>query len=186
MQITTKNAVEQFITLFQQGYDAWTSAGKLVADALEHDPDFAEKVHDKCPEISCDTVYAFDRLGRKQLHPKLLISDSPGARKLRRLPYSEQERYCDGPVCLLIKTCSGWDTLMVSVFNMTTEQANQVFDAEGVRTAPAQRAWLENKSSKSLITVDEPYRISGRKLIVMQPCQFTAGQLARMLSDMEN
>lgn len=180
------HAVESFVELFQRGYDAWIEAGKIVAGALESDPDFAEKVHAKHPEISCDTVYAFDRLGRKELHPKLLISDSPGAKKLRRLPYSVQERYCDAPVPLLIKNENGWEVLMASVFNLTTDQANQVFDGDGVRPDGAQRTWLENKNSKAIIQVDEAYRVSGRKLIVMHPCQFTAGQLARMLADMES
>lgn len=178
--------VENFVTLFQRGYDAWIEAGKLVASALEEDPDFADKVHAKHPEISCDTVYAFDRLGRKELHPKLLISDSPGAKKLRRLPYGYQEKYSDNPVPLLVKTEKGWETLKASVFNLTSEQANQVFDADGVRPEAAQRTWLECKSSKAIIQVDDAWRVTGRKLIVMQPCQFTAGQLARMLADMES
>lgn len=179
------NSVETFCELFRKGYEAWVEAGKVVAAALESDPDFADKVHASHPEISLDTVYAFDRLGRRELHPKLLISDSPGAKKLRRLPYSVQEKYAEAPVAMLIKNENGWDTLNVSVFNLSPEQASQVFDGEGIRNEAAQRAWLESKSTKSFIQVDEPYRVSGRKLIVIQPCQFTAGQLARLLADME-
>lgn len=182
----TNQSIEQFVSLFQQGYEAWVKAGKLVSEALEQDPDFGDKVHAKHPEISVDTVYAFDRLGRKELHPKLLVSDSPGARRLRRLPYSIQEKLTSNPVSLLIKTDKGWDTLSVSVFNLTPEQAAQVFDSDGVRNEQAQRAFLESKHSKALIQVDEPYRVSGRKLMVMQPCQLTAKQLVRILSEMEN
>ena len=185
MQTLTKSAIKQFVSLFQEGYEAWVKAGKLVAGQLEQDPDFAEKVHAECPEISVDTVYAFDRLGRKELHPKLLVSDSPGAKKLRRLPYSVQEKLTDSPVSVLIKTERGWDTLNVSVFNLTAEQASQVFDSDCVRNEAQQRAFIESKCSKALIQVDEPYRVSGRKLLVMQPCQLTAKQLARILSEME-
>lgn len=186
MNSPQKTNIERFVVLFQRGYDAWIEAGKVVAAALEDDPDFADKVHAEHPEISVDTVYAFDRLGRKELHPKLLISDSPGAKKLRRLPYSLQEKCIDNPVPLLIKTEKGWEILNASVFNLNSEQANQVFDADGIRPEAAQRTWLESKSSKAIVQIDEAYRVSGRKLIVMQPCQFTAGQLARLLADMES
>ena len=180
------NAVEQFFTLLQKGYEMWMQAGKVVADALESDVDFAEKVNKAHPEVSVDVVYAFDRIGRKQLHPKLAISDSPGAKKLRRLPYAQQEKFINQPLPVLIKQVNGWEVLKVSVFNLTAEQSSQVFDGDVVRTEAEQRAYLETKSSKSLIQIDEPYRVSGRKLIVMQACQFTAGQLARLLAEMEN
>jgi hypothetical protein len=179
------DTIERFMELFQKGYEAWVEAGKLVSEQLETDPDFAEKVHDAHPEISCDIIYAFDRLGRKELYPKLLISDSPGAKRLRRLPYSSQEKYCKEPVPLLIRNEKGWQTLNTSVFNLTPEQAAQIFDGESMRTEAEQRAWVENKATKSLVQIDEPYRVSGRKLIVIQPCQFTAGQLARVLAEIE-
>lgn len=183
MQIKT-NAVEKFVELFTRGYEAWVEAGKIVSDALESDPDFADKVHAKHPEISCDTVYAFDRLGRKELHPKLLISDSPGARKLRKLPYSAQQKYTESPLPVLVKTNKGWETLNINLFNLTTDQACQIFDGDSIRNEGAQRAWLEDRSSKAMIQIDEPYRVSGKKLIVMQPCQFTASQIARLLAEM--
>lgn len=177
--------VNKFIELFLKGIELWLEAGRIVSQALEEDPDFAEKVNAAHPEISVDTVYAFDRIGRKQLHPKLVISDSPGARKLRRLPYTMQEKYTDEPVPVLIRTESGWETLKVNVFNLTSEQAAQVFDGDVIRTEGAQRAWLESKASKALIQVDEPYRVSGRKLLIMQPCQLNAKQLATILAQME-
>lgn len=180
------DSVEKFYTLLQEGYEKWIEAGRIVSEALEQDPDFADKVHAAHPEISTDTVYAFDRIGRKQLHPKLVMSDSPGAKRLRRLPYSLQEKHSNQPVPVLIKNERGWDTLNVSVFNLSSEQASQVFDSDSLRTEAAQRAYLETKSTKAFIQVDEPFRVSGRKLIVMQPCQFTAGQLARVLADMES
>lgn len=186
MSAVAKNTVEQFFTLLQKGYETWIEAGKVVVKALEDDPDFAEKVNASHPEVSVDVVYAFDRIGRKELHPKLAISDSPGAKRLRRLPYGQQEKYMNNPIPVLIKQLNGWETLKVSVFNLTSDQAAQAFDGNVIRTEAEQRAYLETKSSKAMIQIDEPYRVSGRKLIVMQACQFTAGQLARLLAEMEN
>ena len=184
--LTKHNPIEQFIDLLQRGYDAWIEAGKIVAKSLEDDPDFAEKVNAAHPEVSIDTVYAFDRVGRRELYPKLLMSDTPGAKRLRRLPYAAQEKFANNPVSVLIRADKGWDTLKTSVFNLTSDQAAQVFDGDCIRTEAAQRAYLEAKSTKAMVQIDEPYRISGRKLIVLQSCQFTAGQLARILADMES
>lgn len=182
----TNNPIEKFFQLLTQGYEAWLEAGKIVAKAMDDDVDFAEKMNAAHPEVSIDTVYAFDRIGRRELFPKLLISDSPGSKRLRRLPYSQQEKFSCNPVPVLIKTQKGWETLKVSVFNLTIEQAAQVFNGDSIRNEAAQRAYLETKASKAMIQVDEPYRLSGKKLIVMQACQFTAGQLARFLAEMES
>ena len=75
--------------------------------------------------------------------------------------------------------------LLVSVFNLTPDQAQQMFGPEGIRNEGAQRAWLEDRSTKSLVVVDDPYRVTGRRLVVMQPCQFNARQLANILAEMQ-
>ena len=41
---------------------------------------------------------------------------------------------------MLTKTQGGWETLNVSVHNLTPFQARQAFDTTSVRTAQAQRA----------------------------------------------
>ena len=179
--------IEKFVDLFQRGYEAWVEAGRVVVQALESDPDFADKVHEKHPEISIETVYAFDRLGRQDLHPKLLISDSPGAKRLRQLRYHVQEKFVEKPVPVLIKTDSGWETLKVSVFDLTSDQASQVFDKNDVRNDHSQRAYIEGKKASKAVKsfqVDMPYRVVGRKLVVMKPCQFTLGQLTMIVAEM--
>lgn len=185
MQLSKNDPISRFISLFQQGYEAWVEAGKVVASEIDKDPEFPDRVHEHHPEVGVDTVLAFDRLGRRELHPKLLISDSPGAKKLRRMPYSIQEKHVSEPLPLLIRNENKWETLSVNVFNLTSDQANQIFDGDSIRTPSAQRAWLEDRSARSIILTDEPYRVTGRKLIVMQPCQLSSKQLARILADME-
>jgi hypothetical protein len=186
MQMTKpQTQIEQFIKLFTQGLEAWVEAGKLVAAALEQDPEWAEKVHAAHPEISEDVIYAFDRIGRRELHPKLMLSDSPGAKKLRKLPFSIQQKHADAPVPVLIKSGGKIETLEVSVFNLTSDQANQVFDESGVRPVAAQRAWIEDRASKAMVIVDEPYRVVGRTLVVMNPCKLTAKQIAGLLAQMQ-
>lgn len=180
-----RDAIEDIFKLILQGVEAWVEAGKRVAAELEQDPDFADNFHEIHPQISVDYIYAFDRIGRIELHPMLAISDCPGAIRLRRLPYAAQEKYVNEPIAILIREGKGWTTLRTSVFNLTPEQARQVFAEDHIRTEAEQRAWIEDKSAKAIVQFDEPFRVSGRKLIVMQPCQLTAKQLATVLAQME-
>jgi hypothetical protein len=185
MQMKKTEEIGEFVSLFMAGIESWINAGRIVAANLDADPTWAEEVHRLHPEISEDIVYAFDKIGRQELHPKLMLSDCAGAKRLRRLSYKVQEKYVNESVPVLIRSGSGVDTLQVSVFNLTPDQSRQVFDDTGVRSAAAQRAWIEDKSSIVAIQVDEPYRLVGRNLVVMQPCKLTAKQLASLLAQMQ-
>lgn len=186
MEITTKTAVKQFADLVFKGIDFWMQAGAIVSKAMDADPDFAEKVSEEHPEISQEMVHAFDRIGRKELHPRLLLSDKPGPRRLRRLPFRLQERHITEPVSVLVQTSKGWETLKMSIHNLTPSQASQVFDADSIRDEAAQRAWIQDRAAieKVIEQHNEPYRITGGKLVIMEPCQFTPKQIAQILAQM--
>lgn len=182
----TNQDIQKFAELVSAGIESFVEAGKIVSRNLDADPEFADKIHAAHPSISVDMVYSFDRIGRGELHPKMLVSNQPGIKKLRRLPFRYQEKYADEPVPLLIKNGNSWETLQVSVYNLTPEQARQVFDADGVRTEAAQRAWIEAAKAKAApISIDEAFRVVGRTLVVMEPCKLTARQLAGLLAQME-
>ncbi len=178
--------VEEFSKLVMAGIEAWWKAGQIVARNLDADPAWLDEVCRRCPEITPETVLAFDRVGRRKLHPRLMGSNKPGAVRLRAFPLELQEKYLTHPLPLLIKNGKGVETLEVSLWNLTAEQCRQVFDAEGVRSEGGQRAWLESRESKRAIAkpVDEPYRIVGSTLVVMGPCRFTAKQVLQLAAQM--
>lgn len=184
----TDQTIEQVLALIKQGVEAWVKAGKLVAQAVDEDPDFIDKVCAKCPDISPEVMLRFDQIGRNRLYPKLLLSDSPGVKKLFRLPYALQERYSEKPVELLISENDSTKTLHVDVRNLTADQARQVFDKSGVRSVAAQRAWLESMKRSSPVVdamADVAYVISGKRIILKKDASFTARELARILSEIE-
>ena len=168
------------------GVEAWIKAGEIVARNLDKDPAWMEKVCARCPEITEDTVLAFDRVGRRQLHPRLLTSNKPGAVRLRSLPMGLQEKYLSAPLPVLVKNGKAVETLAVSVWNLTPDQCRQVFDKDSVRSEGAQRAWLESQSARRAapVQVDEPYRITGHTLVVMEPCKLTCKQLLSLAAQM--
>jgi len=177
-----KNAVEQFVEFFLAGLEAWINAGKLVSRELEKDPLFAKKVHAQYPSISEDVVYGFDRVGRGVWHPKLLMSDVPGVRRLRKMAYSVQEKYIDSPVSVLTKKHDGWKMLPMSVFVLTHEQAMQAFGDEDARTEAEQLAFLNEKQTKKSMASQAQYKIIGDRLVVFKPVEFTPKKLSQILA----
>lgn len=187
MKTLTQNNVNKFLQLVQQGIDCWVEAGELAVKMIDEDSSFIEEVCKSNAMLTEEVVLSFVRLGRKTLHPRLVIADGAGVRKLRKLPYALQERYISNPVELLVNNGEQWDSLNVDVLNLTSEQASQVFTNDGVRSAGAQRAYLEDKARNVTppIRVNETYRIVRDEFVVMTPAKFTKKQLARILADME-
>ncbi len=184
---STNAAIERFIQLVQQGYESWIEAGRIVCEQTDNDPSFPEKVTKKHPEISEDVIYAFEQIGRRKLHPKLLMSNKPGPRRLRSMPYELQERFIEEPVNVLVENNGKWEELRVSVFNLTPLQARQVFNGNTIRPAAAQRAFIESEKLSNATEAnlaEVPYRITNGALVVLQPCKLDRKQLSQILANM--
>jgi hypothetical protein len=183
--IETKE-IKQFVEFIYRGLEAWIDAGKIVVRCVDEDPDWPSKVCEAHPEINEESVWAFERVGRNALNPRLLLSNKPGPVHLRNLPIQVQNKYVDNPLPLLMKTEDGWQTLQVSLWNLTPDQARQVFDKDGVRTDAAQRAYLETRSVRNAVQqFNEPFRVAGKSLVVMEPCKFTLKQLLNLCAQMQ-
>ena len=187
--MTWKQSAEKFVELVLQGIEVWMQAGEIAAKAVEADPEFVDRVCEICPDINEETVNRFVLMGLKKLHPQLCLSETPGVRRLRRLPYSLQEKHVKDPVDLVVKNDDGKvEILKVDVRNLTVDQSAQVFSVEGVRSHAEQRAWIEDKATKRVVPPvngDLPYRITGRELVILNPCRLPRRDVARILADME-
>jgi len=185
----SKNAAKLFVELILQGVECWTKAGKIAAEEIQKDSSFVDSVCDEHPDLTPEFVRRFELIGLQKLHPQFVINESPGVRRLRRLPYSLQEHYVSRPAELLVLQKGSWETLKVDVRNLTPDQAAQVFSESGARSAAEQRAYVEDKFAKRAAPPSRtnlPYRISGGKLVVLVPAQFSRKELANILSEMEN
>lgn len=179
----TQTDAERFAALVQKGIDAWTEAGRLLVRMIEENPNAKNVIIEFCPDVTEEILSRFEAIGRNQLHPKTLLNNSPGMRRLRQLPYSDQARFLSEPVPVLVKTATGIDTLQVAVKNLTPEQALQVFTPDGVRGLDAQRAWVESRTSRKHAT-SAPYQIKGHKVHFNADCEMTARELAQVLAQM--
>ena len=184
MQIKIDKEVAQIIDLINRGIQCWTDAGKLLAKNMDEDPEFIEKICDFCKDISPEALYRLEQVGRGQLHPTLLLNDTPGVRRLRRLPYSLQKKHATEPLTVII---SGGETLEIDVRNLTPGQAAQVFTRDSIRTPAEQRAFIEDRAVMCQVvsTGGLPYRIVGKTLVVLTGCKFTTSDLAGIIARIE-
>lgn len=188
MNTVTESKITQFAQLINDGIEAWVKAGEIVVELLDADPQAMDNICAQCPWITPEIIVRFEQIGRKQVYPKLLLSDAPGVRKLRKLSYSLQGKYSEEPVDLLVVNNGSTDVLKVHVKSLTSSQANQVFDKDCVRSVAQQRAFIFDKNSSTVfpdLSESLPYRIRGGKVEFRENCTLTAHQIAEILTRLQ-
>lgn len=186
---TQKQAAAKVAQLITDGITAWFQAGEIVAAEVDKDESFIELVCDNNASITPQILWRFYAIGKKQIHPELLISDAPGCRKLIRLPYDLQERFLKQPIPVLVRNGSGTDVLNVYVRDLTADQAKQVFDTNCIRSEQAQRAFIESERMKAAapdFVMESPFKITGKKITFRKDATLTAKDLAKILAEMES
>lgn len=140
------NQISAFAGFVQAGIDSWRKAGELLVEMIDADPLARKKVMRQCPSISMDILVAFERIGRKQVFPKLLLDASPGSRRLLTLPYVMQEKYCTEKVQVLLQWKPANPHYMEKhVQSLTSMEVEQVFGPAGARTLQEQHEFITAK-----------------------------------------
>jgi len=186
-QKETNKKITEFIALFKQGVDAWIKAGEILVGLVESDPHTYDYIIQQCQTLNAGVLGRFEQMGRKTLHPQLLLTASPGFARLQRLPMSMQERYIEEPIPLIVHTDGGTDVLLVQAKNMTKEQAAQVFTTGRIRTEGEQKAYLmqqRSNSAKNVTPANPMWKIKGGKVII-NGVEFTRKTILSILSEME-
>lgn len=186
---TPNKLIDEVVALIGKGIECWQKAGEVIVQLLdEHEMTVAD-IAEKSAYLTEDVVTRFEQLGRKQIMPNLLVADYPAARHLVRLPYSEQKRALESSVELLVMDGKTPTTLKVAVENLTPQQCRQVFNGH-IRSIGAQRAYLEEKRAEQEVApairqAHELYKVRGKRVIILQPCELTARQLANIIAEIE-
>ena len=138
-----------------------------------------------CEIITVNVLAQFERIGRRQVMPKLLVLDFPASKYLQRLPFSEQHRLIEGSVDLLVIRDNGTDTLMVKCRDLTPDQCKQVFSRNEVRSLSAQRAFMEDRRKKLPCNAGLPtWQIRHGKVVFNSACELTRKELSVILSQL--
>lgn len=185
--LTNETEINEFLSLFKQGYDAWVKAGEILVQMIDRDLDVIDVILDRYPDLNAGILRQFEKMGRKQLHPLLLLESTPGEARLARLPYSEQVRHIDKPVEIIVETEAGPDTMSVQTKHLTRLQAEQVFAKDHVRNLAEQRAWLMDRRERSVTDAlqTHPWRIVGRNHVEVAGVRLTRKQVLEILKELK-
>ena len=189
MNSITKTNAERLAALIIQGIESWTEAGKLLVHELDNGATLDGIA--KAAGLSKDILSRFEQIGRNALFPRLLASTSPGARALTGCPYSEQVRFSEEPVALLVMHDGKADTLLANIDALTPDQCKQVFGRGHIRDAAEQRAYLESKAEQGRVQKVQAiedgagYVISGKTVVFKRGVSVTKDDLIQILGRMK-
>jgi hypothetical protein len=181
--------INSFIDLFKVGVDSWIKAGEILVELVEEDPHAYDYIIQQCPQLNAGILGRFEQMGRKSLHPQLLLTSSPGFARLQKLPYSLQERFIEEPIALIVHTEQGTDVLLVKAKDLTKEQAAQVFAPNRLRTEGEQKAWMIQQQSNAARSTPSTnttaaWRIKGGRVEFTAGASLSAGELATIITQL--
>lgn len=179
--VLVRTDVERFIAAVQKGIDGFIEAGAIAAKA---DTGFVDAVCDANPDFTPDFVQRFVEVGLRRLHPRLLIAEGPGPRRLRKLDYATQEKYVKDPLPLVL---ADGKILHIDVRNLQPIQADQIFNGDHIRSEGEQRAWQEERKLKQPTKkAQADYKINRSKgTVVINGIEFSRRKLAQILAELE-
>jgi len=176
-------SIVKFGELLKKGLECIKEACQIFVKTIDENPESLEKFKEKY-DLTETAWVRFEQVGRGLLHEKLLTDYSVGARKLKRLPFSQQAKYSAEPIPVLI---NGGDILKVQLANLTPAQCKQVFDEDHVRSPAEQRAYIETQKNMPFKEVTNvPFIVKNSRLIIKEKdIAFTVKQLKKIISEME-
>lgn len=132
--------IAEFGALVHEGLRAWEQAGKILVDLLDGGQVTRAVILERCEGLSAKVLERFELLGRRLMHPKLLLhAGAPAAGVIKKLSYPEQGKLMDAEITVLRGHGTGSE-VKVRVQDLTTIEVGVVFDENGkVRPVEAQR-----------------------------------------------
>jgi len=164
-------SVETFVTLVQCGMEMWMRAGEMLVKLVSENPNIYSEIIVRNPSITFEMLLAFEKMGRKQIYPPLLMDTSFGAKKLLDLPYDVQERFSKEPIELFLPANNGSVTTEKKYLKeLNRYEADVVFSDTGVRTVEAQRDYMAEHAKR------------GRKRKIVEPTEKLIGTFVLKIS----
>lgn len=188
-EIQKHNYIEEFREALSSMINATAKAAAIYVKAIDEDPlikyDFIEQFDGIIPASAWS---GFEAVGRKAIHPNLLFGGVKHTRFIKLLPYSDQEAILGGKRYPLL--IDRGDSINVDPREITTEQANQLFGGNHIRTLQEQLAYIKSLVRPShpdaLETIEQtaiqsPYKIANHKVYVRADTVFTKRELLKLI-----
>lgn len=160
--------------------DLLSIAHDLVA-ALDAKPQLADELEEA--GVNRELIRRLERLGRGQIHPRLVFSTTPGAEKLLTVPLSEQSRALESGVEVMEDDEA--TTRNIPIHELTPEQARQVFHRGQIRSLAEQRTYLRDRKKKRGIAAPcEDFRVCSDHVITSRPGKWPKKLILQWLMEM--
>jgi hypothetical protein len=185
----TESTIQKLKDAIQAGIDSWVNAGQCLVELLDH---HGMSIQDIVREINSQVVNEnvlsqFERIGRGQVIPSLLVSSFPAAKAIQKLPMSEQKRCMEKGVEVVIIRNGNADILNVMPDALEKDQVSQVFTKTGLRSAAAQRLYIEELASEKEATEKVrklPWIIKGNKIYFREGCELSRHDVTMLLTQL--
>jgi hypothetical protein len=190
--VNSASVITKLKNAIQDGIDAWKQAGEALVELIDDHGMSLESICDfiGSPVVTINVLSQFERIGRNQVLPALLVADYPSAKLIQKLPISEQKRVSQGGVEVMVLRSGKADTLIVQAQDLTKDQCKQVFGNDSIRTLSAQRAWLESQAAEAQAAQmaakasQVPWVIRNGKVIFRDSCELSRHDLSMILAQM--
>ena len=148
----TPENIEKFSILVNTGIQFWIEAGKLLVAMIDDNPETKSLILESNPTLSMDSLVAFEKIGRRQVTPYMLLETCVASKRLITMPIEVQEQCLKEPVEVVtaIKK-NGHVSRKIGMRSLTQVESDLVFSEEGkVRTVDEQIAHLNTPQPKEV------------------------------------
>jgi len=178
--------ISKFRELFHLGISAVKEAARIYVKAIDKDAAAKQAFREQVPEVPYTAWTSFEKIGRGQMHDKLLLIGGRVQTMLKTLPYSEQVDALDNGIDVLLHDGT---TMRIMPESLTQSQVSQVFENGNIRTIEGQRAWMESRRDYDLpyarVPKNSGYTVEGVVLVINAPMSFSITELKDILKRME-
>jgi hypothetical protein len=180
---SVKERIGQFCDLVRQGIEAWEKAGALLVALLEEDPNVFEKIiANSVDGLKHEHLLTFERIGRKQLYPRLLLDESYPAKRVLDLglSFDQQVALCDRPIKVAVARNDEIVTQLKRLNELTRSEAVTVIGEDGARSIAEQSQILIDRKARDPVR----YRIDGDHVVFFALSTFTRAQLEEIIQNL--
>ena len=182
-----KTAASEFKSALYAGCEGIARAARIYVEFLDREPLKADEFRSLADDMVPFHVWSLlEQVGRKQLHPRLLLGGGRHGNVIRRLPYSIQEKILERKEKFELVT-SGGEILKVDLQTCEPEQIAQIVDGDQIREPSAQRAYIENRKARAALAKKPepaellPYQIIGGAILFRKDCRLTKRELKKLV-----
>lgn len=179
--LTTNESINIFKEIFNDGMRRIQEACVVFVCAIDIDNKAYSKFRQAFKNIPVGAWSNFEKVGRKQMLPELLSDESPMGKKLKALPISLQKEAYGKPVKLL--TNNG-EVIDAEFHEIKIAQANQVMAKDHIRSIKEQKTYMGRAIERHVKKPKELWKITEGKLEVYERCDFTKGELKKMIKEL--